>query len=131
MKSLIASLIIAFAVTTASVAADNHNKPNRPAKASMTTAVYPNVDANKLHVIVDKSEGHTAKIRLIDAKGHTLCIQNVAKSTKVTHATFDVSSLADGTYQVEITDGTNKEVKEITLKTTQPTITVNRVIAMQ
>lgn len=131
MKSIIASLIIAFAVTTASVAANTDTKPNGPAKATMSTAVYPNATANKLHVIVGKSQGYNAKIRLADAKGRTLHIQNLPKADKATHATFDVSELPDGNYQVEITDGTNKEVKEITLKTTQPTITVNRVIAMQ
>ncbi|WP_234733914.1 T9SS type A sorting domain-containing protein [Tellurirhabdus bombi] len=130
MKSLITSLLLAFAVTTASVAADNTTKPNGPAKASLKTAVFSNPTADKLHVIVDKSQGYTAKIRLINAKGHTLYVQNLAKKEQIAHTKFDVSNLADGTYQVEITDGTNKEVKEITLKTAEQTVEATRTIAM-
>ena len=116
MKTLIASLALAFASVTVSVANDNTNTTN-PEKPAMKTAVYPSKDAHKINVIIDKNEGATANVRLLSEKGEVLAIQRISKKKTIVHTRFDVTELTDGTYTVEISNGTSKEVKKLSLST--------------
>lgn len=129
MKTLIASLLLALSATTLSVAADD--KTNTTANVAAQSAVYPNANATKLHVIVAKPEGGFAQIRLLDQQGRTLYTQTLSRKHQTIHTTFDMSELLDGSYSVEITNGGTTEVKAVSLKTSVPTSVATRTIAMR
>ena len=77
-------------------------------------------DGTKVKVYVNKAAASKLKIRILDAKNTALATKQVDKNEATSRTLFDLTSLADGTYFVEITDGTRKQVKQIELKTTPP-----------
>lgn len=127
MKTLFASALIALTMTTAAFAADDKAEA---AKSTFRSVVYPNVDAHKLNVNVEKTGNSRIYIKILDAKGNQLAVQALSKSTQKAQARFDVSELQDGTYRVVVTDGTNQIVKDIVLSTKTPSEAVVRTIAM-
>jgi hypothetical protein len=57
---------------------------------------------------------------LRNAYGQLLVAKRVNKSDQVSLTRFDLGSLEDGIYQVEISDGTSKQLHELNLQTTLP-----------
>ncbi|WP_266367223.1 T9SS type A sorting domain-containing protein [Tellurirhabdus rosea] len=129
MKNLIASLALAMLVTGTSFAAD-HTADDKKEKAVMQTAIYPSAGSTKLNVVVANGTNRSVAVRLLDQKGEMLASQFMGKASKPTKARFDISALEDGVYLVEITNGETKEIKQLTLKTSQPEVASYRSIAM-
>lgn len=128
MKKVFASLALAFLVSFASFAGDD-SKPVDSKKAAVQTAVYPSASA-RLNVIVDNATDRSVTVRVLNEKGAMLAEQTIGKSKKPTISRFDLSQLTDGVYQVEISNGDSREVKQIKLQTSQPTQEVTRNIAI-
>jgi hypothetical protein len=68
---------------------------------------------------------------LRNADGQLLVTKRVNKSGEVSFTRFDMRNLEDGIYQVEISDGTNKQLHEINLQTTLPVPASYRSISLQ
>ena len=126
MKILFASLFIALTVSASSLSFAHASSDPLPLDA----AVVVRPQAMKIDVITQAGTQENIVIRLKDADGHTLTKTTIAQSEKASLSRFDVSNLSDGVYKVEISDGTNKQVKEFTIQTTLPTVSVERTVSL-
>ncbi|GAA4414424.1 hypothetical protein GCM10023187_43900 [Nibrella viscosa] len=81
-------------------------------------------------VAVDKAAGATADILIKNVNGDVLMAKHLGKKETTFRGRFDMSQLADGTYQLVITNGKEETKKEVTLST-KPVTATNRVIALQ
>jgi hypothetical protein len=68
---------------------------------------------------------------LRNADGQLLVAKRVNKIDEVSLTRFDLGNLEDGIYQVDILDGTNKQLHEINLQTTLPVPATYRSIILQ
>jgi hypothetical protein len=126
MKTLFASLIIALTVSASSLTFARSSSDTLP----LETSVVVRSQAMKIDVITPAGIQENIVIRLKDADGRTLIKKFVEQSEKASLSRFDLSNLADGVYKVEISDGTNKQVKEFTIHTTFPTVAVQRTVSL-
>lgn len=120
MKTQFVSFLIALALTTSSVsfAGQPANLNIDPAgKAAFDVAFIPQSGGMKLDVAVEKTNESSLVIRFLDARGNELSTQRVAKNEMKKQVRFDLTELPDGAYKVEVTDGTDTEVKEISITT--------------
>lgn len=120
MKTQFVSFLIALALTTSSVsfAGQPANLNTDPAgKAAFDVAFIPQSGGMKLDVAVEKTNESSLVIRFLDARGNELSTQRVAKNEMKKQVRFDLTELPDGAYKVEVTDGTDTEVKEISITT--------------
>lgn len=123
MKKILFSLAIVLAIGISSESFANHTftsatqlKDSDPIRAQ----VRVRSESMKLDVFVEPAENDQVKISLLDAEGRTLATKRVRNSDSVGGIRFDVSDLKDGIYQVEITDGTTRQVEDVVLATFQP-----------
>ncbi|KAA0988659.1 hypothetical protein [Dyadobacter aurulentus] len=127
MKTLIASVLVAFALTSSpSFAANTFDH-------SATSVENPEIrfwvvtgENGKIDVNVIKSEIRNLSITLTDKSGHTLATSDISADSAATRTRFDLNALPDGEYQVILIDGKTKQVKTIELNT-QETETVRKV----
>lgn len=128
MKTLITTFALALTLSAASLTAsanDDKVKAAPAAPAAYKVAMFPSTSAPRLNVIVEKATGGRVELRLKDAKGHVLHTSYLQKKDGKVWSKFDLSELTDGKYSVEVTNGAETTVKEITLST-QP-VAANRV----
>lgn len=120
MKKILVSLMIALTVGASSVSSAS-NKITSATKSeggdSFQAKVFVRSESMKLDVFVEPAENATLMIRFLDSKGRTLATKRVSNSENVSGVRFDVSDLKDGTYQVEITKGTARQVVKVELET--------------
>jgi hypothetical protein len=126
MKTLFAALFIALTVSTSALTFARPTSDPQPVEASVV--VRP--QAMKLDVITQGSGQEYIVIRLRDANGNTLFKKFVDPTEKATLSRFNLSNLEDGQYKVEISDGANKQVKEFTIVTTVPQVSVQRTVSL-
>ncbi len=120
MKKIFVSLMIALTVGDSSVSfADNKlTSVTQPEGGdSFQAKVFVRSESMKLDVFVEPAEHAHLMISLLDAKGRTLATKQVSDSENTSGVRFDVSDLKDGIYQVEITDGTDKQLEKVALAT--------------
>jgi hypothetical protein len=131
MKTLIASALIALSLSASatSFAADNNDIAEK--KSTYQSAVYPVINTTKIRVNVSKEKSARINVTLKNEAGETLAIEQLGKGYESTSIRFDLNQLEDGIYKVEISDGSTKQVKEVKLKTSAPTVQAERHIAMK
>ncbi|GAB3721174.1 hypothetical protein [Spirosoma lituiforme] len=124
MKTLLTSLVVAFALTTGTFSAslaDNTNPGGRPAKvASYKTGMYTTAEG-KLQIALDKDATGIVDIQLVNAEGNVLFTQRIAKKETVARLRLTLSDLPDGAYQVRVSNGVEVTTHAVTLVTQQPT----------
>lgn len=107
MKTLIKSFALALSLGLASTAAtfaDGNPIGRRAAGASFQTGIYTTA-SGKLQVALNKQTGGAVDIWLRDAKGAVLYSQHLNKNQTACRTRLDLSQLADGTYELHITNG--------------------------
>ena len=104
MKTLITTLALALSLATVTIAADT-NAIDRPTKVVHYESGVYTTAAGKLQVSVDKQAGGTVALSLKDANGAVLFTREIAKRDTQYRTRFDLSQLADGTYELELTNG--------------------------
>jgi len=132
MKTIIKSLALAFSlgiVTTASSFADTNPGGRTTTVASYKTGIYSN-QAGKLNIALDKEKGGAVDIRLKGADGKVLYTQHLSKNQPGCRVRLNLDDLADGVYQVEVTNGVNTTTQNVTLSTNHPTAP-SRIISIQ
>ncbi|RRB02536.1 hypothetical protein [Larkinella rosea] len=127
MKTAIASLFIAFCVSTASFATPATATED---KAPFETSVIAFPAHMKLDVVVQNLEGANLTIRIVNEAGITQATQWLNKHEKAFRTRFDISSLSDGIYKVIVTDGATTKTQEINISTNVPTPVTNRTISI-
>jgi hypothetical protein len=118
MKTLFASLLIAFTVGTSSItlAAGHPSAPGSDPQP-VQAVVIPKLKGMKLDVIVDANEHSAVTVRFLNDQGGILVKRRISKSDTPTLLRFDLSQLADGQYTVAISDGSNTQLQEVNLQT--------------
>lgn len=120
MKKIFVSLMIVLTlgVSSVSFASNKLTSATKPESGDTFQAkVYVRSEIMKLDVFVEPAENANLIIRFLDSKGRTLATERVSNSKNASGVRFDVSDLKDGTYQVEITNGTAKQVEKVELET--------------
>lgn len=107
MKKLL-SLMLALTVSAASFA-------TQPTSTEPTTYLTL-ATANKVRLFVGQ-EDTKASISLWDATGHQLYFERVNLQKGAFHQSFDVSNLAEGTYQFVISTGDATVTKTLVVET--------------
>ncbi|MFC5411980.1 T9SS type A sorting domain-containing protein [Larkinella bovis] len=113
MKTALASALLALFVSLSSFA--DHGM------APFQSSVVAFPSTMKLDVVVQKPVGSNVTIRLIDHLGSIQATQKLTRHENALRTRFDISDLADGIYQVVVTDGTTTQTQEIHIQTTAPT----------
>ncbi len=124
IKSIVASAL--FALSLVSVNAATLEDPKETAKATYAVNVFKGKEG-KVNFLLEKSQGKKLSVTLRNGKGDILFNENITKNAKGYARRFDVASLSDGTYTIEVTDGETKLVKDFVLSTDQPArlVTIN------
>ena len=122
MKTITKTLTLALTAAILSFASVSA-KPANPATApaAYKVGMYVSQKTTTLNVMVEKQAGNTIVIRLKDNAGQLLATQALKGADERSWSKFNLSQLEDGTYKVEITNGRDVTVKEITLSTQKPT----------
>ena len=120
MKTLIASVIISFvaAFSSASFAQGSNSGSFKSTQTEETRFAVYALKTGKIDVAIEKPAGEKLLIQVIDQHGFTLASKEIGKNSPITRTRFDMNSLPDGVYQVVVTEGSEKQVKEIVLNTT-------------
>lgn len=126
MKKLFVSLMTALLIGTSSITFATPAKETLPVEASVI--VRP--QTLKLDVITPANDHASVVIRLRDDRGNTLLTKHISKSERATLSRFDLSNLNDGKYEVEISNGSGKQVKTFTIQTTPPSFTSLRSVSL-
>lgn len=117
MKTLIASVLIALSVTSSFAAV-----PEDPARAAGSTYAVNafNGKEGKINFLVEKMKGKKLTVRLRDAKGQALFVEDIAKNAEGYARRFDVSTLEEGSYTLEVTDGETTLKKSVEIRREAP-----------
>ncbi|GAB4030679.1 hypothetical protein [Spirosoma jeollabukense] len=132
MKTLIKPLLVAFSlslVTLSAALADGTPAARPAAVATYKTGIYTTIEG-KLNIALDKETSGAVDIRMKSADGIVLFSQHLGKKETGTRVRLDMSALQDGNYQVEITNGVETTVHNVTLSTQQPSAP-NRLVAIK
>ncbi|SFD26228.1 hypothetical protein [Spirosoma endophyticum] len=132
MKTLIKPLLVAFSlsfVTLSAALADGTPAARPAAVAAYKTGIYTTIEG-KLNIALDKETSGAVDIRMKSADGVVLFSQHLGKKETGTRVRLDMSALQDGNYQVEITNGVETTVHNVTLSTQQPSAS-SRLVAIK
>ena len=132
MKTLFKFLFVAFTLTLISFSfaqADLYKPIGRHKKAAAFKAGIYTTSEGKIQIALHKETGGKVLVRLNNRAGTELFAQQIGKSKESARIRLDVSGLADGVYQVVITNGAETTIQELTLATQQPRSTP-RLIAL-
>jgi ribosomal protein S6 len=116
MNTIIKSIACALALTTSVVFAkptEDKTSAARP-EATFESSAFVTADAS-LRVAIKKNAPQKVFLTLKDANGDVLFAETVGKKEMTYAAKFNVKDLNDGVYQLEITSGKNRVVKELNL----------------
>lgn len=118
MKTLLISSLLALSVamSSTSFAQDGKVPVNTPSLTGKTQTVVRPVTNGKFDVLVGETDGNLL-IQVVDQHGRTLSSKPVYKQESNTRIRFDLNELPDGVYEVVITEGGNRQVKDIVLDT--------------
>ena len=131
MKTLFASALLALTIATSSTSFAADNKETAGTKSTYQSVVYPVINTTKIRVNISKEKSTRINVSLKNEAGETLAVERLGKGHESSAVRFDLNELEDGIYQVVISDGNTKQVKEIKLKTNVPTVETERHIAMK
>lgn len=131
-QTLLAALLLTAPILATTANAAAINRPDEPTVVNHFTAsnpafrvaVYPAAAPMLLRVAVEKQTDQPLTIRLRDASGKMLEEQYLGRKQGNFQYRFNLSDLADGTYSVEVSNGTEKSVHPITLTTPNRTVAV-------
>jgi len=132
MKTLVSSFLIALFATVSTVSfarIDDRAPRESKAAAAFKVGVYPSVESTKLNVLIAKEKGADISVQLRNEQGYILATQWVSRKETNCRLRFDLSELEDGKYQVVVSDGATKTVKEMNLATKTP-VQIDRLISL-
>ncbi len=116
MKTIIKSIACALALTTSVAFAkptEDKTSTTRP-EATFESSAFVTADAN-VRVAIKKNAPQKVYLTLKNANGDVLFAETVGKKEMAYAAKINVSDLNDGSYQLEITSGQNRVVKQLNL----------------
>ncbi|GAA4467430.1 hypothetical protein GCM10023189_51090 [Nibrella saemangeumensis] len=129
MKTFVKTFALALSLSALSLTSFATGGKDNTAPTAYKAAVFASASATTLNVMIEKEMGGRVEIRLKDASGRVLHTNHLQKKDGKFWSKLNMSNLADGTYRVEVTNGVETTVKDITLSTQSPA-TVSRNIEM-
>ncbi len=72
-----------------------------------------------MNLLLEKDKGVALNVKLLDARGKVLHQEYIGKGLRKVGQKFDFSEINDGEYKIEITNGDERIVKNISLSTTE------------
>lgn len=72
-----------------------------------------------MNLLLEKDKGVALNVKLIDGRGKVLHQEYIGKGLRKVGQKFDFSEINDGEYKIEITNGDERIVKNISLSTTE------------
>ena len=129
MKTLIKSLALALSlgVVTSAASFAETNPGGRPTTvAAYKTGIYSTPNG-QLNIALDKEPGGFVDVRLKGTNGQVLYTQHLGKNERVYRIRLNLSELADGVYQVEVTNGVETTTQNVTISTQQPTTPIRSI----
>lgn len=121
MKNLLASILIAFTVSTSSISVASALPAfitEQPESTGAASVILTQKEKSKLDVEVENAINDKLTIRLTDAAGNHIATKIMpAQEMGRTRLRFDLTSLQDGKYLVKVIDGKNVQVKKFALAT--------------
>ncbi|GAB3341055.1 hypothetical protein GCM10027299_54990 [Larkinella ripae] len=126
MKTALASFFFALAISASSVSLAANTGDKAPFQSSVVA--FPST--MKVDVVVENPNNANVTIRLVDHLGVVQASQKLNKHEKALRTRFDISELADGVYQVVVTDGASTQTQEINVKTQVPAPTTYRTVSI-
>lgn len=87
---------------------------------SFAVGVYPKAHSSKLNVMVDNTRNKRLNLRLINPQNEIVYQEIVGKKRTKYRRYLDLGTLPDGVYQLQISDGQDTVVREISLNTHTP-----------
>jgi len=116
--------IIAIATLTTSSIFANPTIGETNVNANKTTnfaiGMYQSVGTLDMHLTLDKTVGKAVTVTIKDKDGKVVHNERISKNARTYHGKFDLQALNDGTYSVEITDGTEKITRTININSAKP-----------
>jgi hypothetical protein len=130
MKTLLTSLLITSLTFISFSATQAETAPARkPAQvASYQTGMYTTA-AGKLSIALDKQTGGVIDVRLLNQEGKVVYDQQIGKNQTTVRLRLDLSELADGNYQVVISNGRDVTTHAVTIST-KPVAMSARLVAL-
>ncbi|MFN3379982.1 T9SS type A sorting domain-containing protein [Runella zeae] len=130
MKTIIKSIACALALTTSVAFASNVEEKttdNRPVP-TFESSTFVTADAN-IRVAIKKNAAEKVYILLKSTDGQVIFSETIAKKSMAYAAKINVNDLADGVYQLEISAGKERVVKQLNLASKK--IEVERKVTVQ
>lgn len=93
------------------------DKVRKATYATYQSVVYPSQASPVVNVVIDKEEGGRVDVRFKNKNGEVLAERYVGRSASKVSMKFRVDELPDGVYTVEVSNGRDKNTKQITLGT--------------
>ena len=88
-----------------------------PAPFGLTVIAYQVPETTKFKVHFQNLSGESVRIVLKNDRHESVYVEDVANTKRSYIRKFDMKDMADGTYRFEITSGSQKVTKEISLQT--------------
>ena len=133
MKALFNTLLVALTLAFTSfwgAQAESHKPIGKPRKvAAFQTGIYTTAEG-KLQIAVNKETGSPVMVRLCTRDGKEVFVQSLGKRQQAVRLRLDVKGLADGVYEVSVSNGMETITEELTLATEQ-SLTTTRLVAVQ
>lgn len=100
---------------------------------TFNAAIYPVINSVKVKLALENPLRTALRIRLLNERGVVLFTDQLSRNWKSSLRNFDMSSMDDGTYTLEISDGINTQPLEFRVESREPAPVVvsERVIAVR
>lgn len=117
MKTL-AKIIAIVTLTSSSIFANpivGETSTNTNKTKNFAIGIYQGVGTLDMHLTLDKIAGKVVTVQIKDKEGKIVHNERIAKNTLTYHGKFDLQALNDGTYSIEITDGSETITRTINI----------------
>lgn len=122
MKNLFASALLLLTLSFSSVSFASSKPAATPAPRAQNALFAPvefiKLPGSQLDALVKERNARKLTIRVLDAQGNTLVTKTIGKNKAGVR--FNLASLADGSYQIKVTDGKHTQVQEFNLASAVP-----------
>lgn len=122
MKNFGKTIVVAFCgllLTNAVSARQLQNSAKGYYYETFRVGMYRVKNSLVMNLLLEKEKGIALNIRLIDFKGKVLHEEYISKGLQKVGQKFDFSDVSDGTYKIEIANGEERIIKNISLSTSE------------
>ena len=121
--------LLSKVAATLLLSASTLTNPTTPKTLSFDASAFVTSN-NQIRVAVKKNAETNVVLTLSNKSHEVLFRKNISKKELTYAAKLDVSDLADGNYEIELSSREGSIIKEVTLKTA-PIQKTSRIVAMQ